>query len=173
MRKTNHYTRGFTLIETLVAIGLFSIVVSIAAGGFVRAFRTQSQILDLIAANGNASLAIEQIAREIRTGVDFKCENDCTFLTFVNANGERVEYEKLDIEGRNAIAKRTENGDAKPVTADNVSVEYLLFYLQGELVGDEAAPRITISIGIAPAAEESNIVVTRIQTTVSARQLDE
>ncbi len=44
---------GFTLVELLVAIALFSIAVSVAVGGFVRVLRTQRQIVALIAANSS------------------------------------------------------------------------------------------------------------------------
>ena len=57
---------GFTLVELLVAIGVFSILISVAVGTFARALRTQRQTAALIAANSNASLVLEQMAREIR-----------------------------------------------------------------------------------------------------------
>ncbi len=59
--------KGFTLIEMLVAIGIFSIVISIATGGFVSSLRTERQAAALISAQSNASLVLEQMAREIRT----------------------------------------------------------------------------------------------------------
>ena len=64
---------AFTLVEMLVAIALFSVVVSIAVGGFTRALRTQRQVIALIAANSNMSLALEQMAREMRTSINFSC----------------------------------------------------------------------------------------------------
>jgi prepilin-type N-terminal cleavage/methylation domain-containing protein len=63
--------RGFTLIEMLVAIGVFAVVVAIATGGFVNSLRTQRQVASLISAQSNASLVLEQMAREIRTGFLF------------------------------------------------------------------------------------------------------
>ncbi len=67
MRKDFNF-RGFTIVELLVAMGIFLIVVEIAVGGFVNALRAQKQVAALIAAEGNADLALEQMAREIRTG---------------------------------------------------------------------------------------------------------
>ena len=68
---TKNQQQGFTLVEVLVAIGLFSIVVAIGMGGFVQALRTQREIAALISAQSNASVALEQMAREIRTGYLF------------------------------------------------------------------------------------------------------
>jgi prepilin-type N-terminal cleavage/methylation domain-containing protein len=64
-------SKGFTLIEVVVAIAVFSILVAVGVGGFVNALRTQREVTSLIAAQSNASLAIEQMAREIRTGYLF------------------------------------------------------------------------------------------------------
>lgn len=63
--------KGFTLIELLVAIALFSIVISIAVGGFVNALHTQREVTSLISTESNAGLALEQVAREVRTGYLF------------------------------------------------------------------------------------------------------
>jgi len=170
---------GFTLIEALVAVGLFGIVISVAVGGFVKALRTQSQITALLSANGNASLAIEQIAREVRTGYKFTCNPDlqfglCKDLSFTNSAGNQVVYLLENVNGRGFITKSDSSlGAPQNVTADNVDVKYLVFSLRGEERGDGEPPRITISIGVTPAGNASDISVTRIQTTVSARQSDE
>src|SRR5260370_42656185 len=74
MKNKNSRT-GFTLVETIIAIGLFGILVSIAVGGFVNALHTQKEVGTLISAQSNVSLAVEQMAREIRTGYLF-CHAD-------------------------------------------------------------------------------------------------
>lgn len=169
MRKTSK--KGFTLVETLVAIGLFGIIVSIAAGGFVRALKTQAQIVALMAVNTNASLAIEQMAREIRTGYEFECVAlyECNVLKFTNADADKVEYRL----GRGGGIERGVNGtDFSKITADNIKVEYLTFRLLGELTTDQAVPRVTINLGISPSSKSIETAPVQIQTTVSSRQAD-
>lgn len=63
--------KGFTLIEMLVTVGLFTIIITIAVGGFTNAIRTQRQVSSLISTESNVSLALEQMTREIRTGYLF------------------------------------------------------------------------------------------------------
>lgn len=166
---------GFTLVETLVAIGLFGIVISIAVGGFVRALRTEAEIMSMVSANANASLSLEQMAREIRTGFNFTdtdCDpssnKNCQTLSFTNANGDNVEYSLAG----GIIQKKTGSGDSQPLTANNIVVQYLIFHLQGEKSGDGWPPRITISLGVTPAKNLGDISTTRLQTTISARQID-
>lgn len=156
--------RGFTLIELLVSIAVFSIVVSIAVGGFTRALRTERQVAALIAANSNASLVVEQIAREIRTGSNFSCSGvPCTELSFVNARAENVTYRLLD----GAIEKRETDGVLfGQITAENINVHYLFFDL---FENPAFPPRITIRLGVSAREVGVQGSVTRIQTTVSAR----
>ena len=58
--------KGFTLIELMVAVSLFAIIVGIAVGGFANALHTQHEVTLLLAVQSNATLAFEQMAREIR-----------------------------------------------------------------------------------------------------------
>ncbi|MEK9183981.1 MAG: type II secretion system protein [Patescibacteria group bacterium] len=152
--------KGFTMIELLVAIGLFIVVISVSSGIFIKSLRTQRQIVSLMAANDNASLALEQIIREIRTGRDFSSGK--SQLSFTNYLEESVVYE-LD---SNSIKR---NG--KSITASNVNVVYFNISLLGERLNDGRSTRVTISLGIsAKGALES--FVTNLQTTVSARTID-
>ncbi len=177
---------GFTIVELLVAIGLFGVIVSIAMGGFVRALRTQRQIVALITANSNMSLVIEQISREMRTGNSF-CASACPIgeLNFTNSRGERIFYGiKTITTGRfgyyGAIVRRVgDDGECAQITADSVNVRNLNFKLFG---ASDALPegnpyfppRITIIVSISPSAGQASVVsenITNIQTTVSARML--
>jgi prepilin-type N-terminal cleavage/methylation domain-containing protein len=160
---------GFTLVELLVAITLFSIAISIAVGGFVRALRTQRELISHIAANSNASLALEQMAREIRTGNTFSyvgcgtAARICDGITFTNANDEVVTY---DLSSDGALS-RTVGGRSEKITADNVNVDYLNF----SLLNDSPA-RVTVSLGIGASVATSPDLsrnITNIQTTISSR----
>ena len=152
--------RGFTIIELMVAVGLFLIVVSIAAAVFVQSLRSQKQVVALMAANDNASLTLEQMTREIRLASQFT--STCTRLSFTNYFGEAVSYEL----NNDAIER---NG--RPLTAANVKVHYLCFSLLGETVGDGLATRVTIRLGVSARGGLEDFL-TRLQTTVSSRVLD-
>jgi prepilin-type N-terminal cleavage/methylation domain-containing protein len=162
---------GFTLIELIVAIGVFSTVVSIAVGGFVRVLRTQRQVVGLLSANSNASLVIEQMAREIRTGFDF-CRNGqvcvgTSELSFRNAAGERITYRI-----QNDVVERGVNNTFAALTASNVNIRNLVFDLSGQDSNDGFPPRVTISMGVSSKELGVAGTVVNMETTVSARALD-
>lgn len=168
---------AFTIVELLVSIGLFGVIVSIAMGGFVRALRTQRQVVALISANSNMSLVIEQISREIRTGFSF-CPGapacSPTSISFSNAKGELVTYDYgTEVGPHNTpygiITRRVGAGAAEQITAENVNVRYLNFTRLNNPLFPE---RVTINIGLSPASAAAPVVsenITNIQTTVSTR----
>ncbi|MDP2695676.1 MAG: type II secretion system protein [bacterium] len=171
---TGDRKRGFTLIELLVAMGLFVIVLSITSAIFIRGLRSQKVITSLIAVNDNASLSLEQMAREIRTGICFKVsdidgENWLgNKLEFINARGESVAYD-FAVGG---LIDRIVDGASAYITSDDVVIRRLEFVLQWPLNDDDKQVRVTIMLSVGARAEQLQAFVTNIQTTVSPRILD-
>jgi prepilin-type N-terminal cleavage/methylation domain-containing protein len=166
-KRTTH-RHGFTIVELLVALTIFAIVVSVAVGGFVRALRIQRQLAAFVAANGNVSLAIEQMSREIRTGHDFSTPS-AGALTFTNARGEIVTY-ALDDE-HHTMTRQVGTGAPAAIVSETVQVTSLQFYLQFERSDDQYPTRVTIALVITPQANGLSTTAARLQTTVSARNL--
>lgn len=177
---------GFTLIEVLVAVGIFSFVVAIAVGGFARALRSQREIAGLAAANTAASLAVEQMSREVRTGIDFRCDlglgniqtcpaggAETSRIVFTNANFEEVAY-CLHQNGvwRGVGSAACGTGASEKITGDNLIVKNLVFTVFGAELGDDLPPRVTIFLGASPTEKTIQSLSVNIQTTVSSRVLD-
>ena len=174
---------GFSILEFIIAVGLFSIIISISVGGFVRALRSQQQAIGLVAANTNLSLALEQMAREMRVGILFCLPATATtpdtscppgrsdYVRFVNGNGQVVSYCRGADGLKRAVGVDCDTSGQK-LTGDIVTVTYVKFVLAGNIVGDGLATRVTISIGIAPNYVGVNTADVNVQTTVSVRNLD-
>jgi prepilin-type N-terminal cleavage/methylation domain-containing protein len=159
--------KGFTLVELLVAMAVFSIVVSVATGAFIRALRTQRQLVSFASANSNVSLVLEQIAREVRVGRSFEQTGTDT-ISFVNGRGQTVVY-TYDV-GIGAITKTVDNQAAQPLTSENVLIRDLQFVTQ--YLGDDAYPaRITVLVSVSPQEVGIDTSVVRIQSTISARNI--
>jgi len=159
--------KGFTIVELLVAMGLFSIILTIAVGGAVGALRTQRQVIGLVSANGNLSLAIEQISREIRTGYNFSVDTTGG-LAFKNSKGDTVcYYLDADYSIKRAVNDVPPCASGIAITSGNVGVKYLTF--KEESIGQSAPPRITILLGVSSKEQEVRGSIVQIQTTVAAR----
>lgn len=173
--KTNFYKKiitdksdsGFTIVELIVAMGLFMVLITMVSGVFLRSIRTQRAVVGLIAANSNAQLAIEQMAREMRTGSVFSISGpDDNIINFTNAKDEAVAY---SWDSADKSLKRSANGVEEKITADNVSVEKANFIL----LSDNSYPaRITVIMKIgANNLNKGDEAFINIQTTVSSRTL--
>ncbi|HTK33375.1 MAG TPA: type II secretion system protein [Candidatus Paceibacterota bacterium] len=65
--------RGFTLIEIIVSLGIFSIVAVIAVGALVRVTSANKQAQAIQSGVNNVSFILDAISREMRVGTAFKC----------------------------------------------------------------------------------------------------
>jgi prepilin-type N-terminal cleavage/methylation domain-containing protein len=174
--------KGFTLIELLVAMTIFLIVTAIVSTVFMKSLRTQKNITALIAANDNASAALEQMTREIRTGRNFcndpepcALDDDSGVIIFTNAHNDRIVYR---LNG-SKIEKQENSNFSYPLTADNITVKRLRFHIIGNgslLAGnaDSLPTRISIMLGIEVGfvGASTEISVANLQTTVTARTFD-
>lgn len=167
--------KGFTLIELLVSVTLFIILVGIATGSFIRTLRAQRTVVALMEVNDNASLALEQMAREIRTGFNFSKLSE-TELQFVNADNlvtrYRLNSEAIERAAKDETAGLIGPGDYRKITADNVRVENFKINLFGQDPGDGYSPRVTVSLSVGATGQYLDFVLTNIQTTISTRQID-
>ncbi len=185
-------SRGFTLVELLIAVTLFAVVISIVSASFIQALKVQRSIVAVINANDNVSLVLEQMAREIRTGHSFCTKNFPIFnnpdisseycmdladneLVFVNAFN-RVVWYKFEY---GALWKEEENvhvlgagRDYTKLTADSVRINYFNLVLRGNEFGDGVQPRITISLSVSPIGRDIIDIKTNVQTTISPRLID-
>ena len=151
--KPKSYLNGFTMIEMLIALGLFAVVVSVGIGGFAHALRIQRQTQFLLAVNSNGGEILEQMSREIRTGSIFYILPPPTSgLLFRNANIEDVRYY---LDGGMIKRGTTDKSAARtlppdpmdaptellPLNSNIVTIDYLIFdSLTNLLVYESKAP---------------------------------
>ncbi|MCA9366806.1 type II secretion system protein [Candidatus Kaiserbacteria bacterium] len=66
---------GFTLIEMIVSLGLFSIVITVAVGALLVLIANNKQLQQEQGVMTNLSFALDSMTREIRTGTKYFCES--------------------------------------------------------------------------------------------------
>ena len=158
------------MVELIVAMSVFSIAISLATGAFARALRTQRMLNHLMAVNSNASLAIEQMAREIRTGYDFTFSfnpgSDCNdILSFTRSRDSIPVSYKWNPEKKSLDFKEGER-DFFPLTASNVLVKKFCL----EETGTNPW-RVTLYFTIGSINPQLAENVLNLQTTLSSRIL--
>lgn len=163
MKKNLIRQHGFTIIELIVAMGLFAILTAIAVAAFTRALRSERWLTAMMSVDANASIVLEQMAREIRTGYNFPAEGPYTSLSFTSSQNEGTGV-SYALDGDGAI---TRNGD--PMTSGNVRVSMLNFFITQENPCDPWRVTIVIRVGQASVSDAEDDVP--IQTTVSSRIL--
>lgn len=179
------YKKAFTLIEILVSLTIFAVAIAIAVGAFTVVLRGQRNGLAAQAVQDNASVLMELMAREIRTGDSFAIPGvsapnplpqdpssvyQGSSFSFKNANGQNVVY--------SVVAERLEreiNGTKKVISPglSKLKVKNFRFVLDGHIPGDGKQPSVTIigrfeNVGIRP--EEQ--VGIDVSTTITQRDLD-
>ncbi|MBI2446409.1 MAG: type II secretion system protein [Parcubacteria group bacterium] len=167
MPKIKNYNKenGLTMIELIVAIGVFGLVVGMTVGIFVLSIISQRRIIALRNAEDNIRFAVEAMAREMKTGKNFS--GGGSSVSFTNAKGEATVY-RLN---SNIIEKSSDGGVSySAVSGAEVIVDYLNFYLMGQAISDGLEPRVTIAIGVTSivGSQTANL---KIQTTISERLL--
>lgn len=144
------YSRGYTLIELIVAVGLFAIVMLLASGAYLTMIGLNRQVQGISAGVDNLAFALESMTRDIRTGSNYSCGGvgDCasggSSFSMKNSNGISVSYA---LSG-SAIQKTT-NGVQSALTDPSVTITSLTFYAVGTKTtaqNDTQQARVTIVV---------------------------
>lgn len=196
MIKTHkNFNKGFTLIEMIVSLGVFTFVVLIALGSFLAILGAQKKAIAVGTLQENLRYSIETMLKEIRMGYNYYCgdfENnfgqpgqsrDCnnggktiTFITrnddiiIYRSNNNRIEKYKKDI----ASFSTVDESEFNPITFEEVNIENLKFFVTGsETIGNTDQPKVTLVItGTMGIKSKPSFSKFNIQTTVSQRLPD-
>jgi len=66
---------GFTLIEMIVSLAIFSIVAVVALGALMKIISANKKAQTLMSAMTNLNFALESMSREMRMGSNFYCDS--------------------------------------------------------------------------------------------------
>jgi prepilin-type N-terminal cleavage/methylation domain-containing protein len=76
--------QGFTLIEMIVSLAIFSIVATVAVGALLMLVGTNDRLQGEQAITSNISFALDSMVREIRTGSKFYCHSATSVTSSFN-----------------------------------------------------------------------------------------
>lgn len=188
--------RGFTLIEMIVSLGIFSIVVTTAVGAMLILISTNQQLQSQQNVMTNLSFALDTMTREIRTGHNYYCVND----NLLTGNHEELGSRVVDcpdgdrgvsfFEGGNSLTRtigsrvlyyydrdeeslyrRLGDQPAQSIISSGLAITDAQFYVTGTATtNDRVQPTVTIFLAAQDRNDDSKTYY--LQTTVTQRILD-
>jgi len=197
INKDRKKENGYTMVETLVSIAIFSLLSVGIVNTFVSAVKTQSRILQNQTLMEQANYTLDYMSKALRMAITDEtgaCTGNIGYnygveanqITFLSYDKKAEEYRcrrfsfANDAINESKSTNTTFNGlqTAVPVTSSKVKVSNLSIvvtgdYIDGEGVQDNKQPKVVIMIKMGPAYQTmaADLEIT-VQTSISQRQLD-
>ena len=188
---------GFTLIEIIISMGLFSIVMLIALTTLFSLSAANNRVRSAQVVTDNLGFVFEDISRVARFGFNYHCGDygdlsepqDCptdgdTFLAVERGenigvepavNTDQVIYRYREDDGMGMIEKSLNSGSSyERITPENINVTYFRDYVMGAESGiDNGVQAQIFSVlgAIVDEGEESEVNI-NLQTTITQRFTD-
>lgn len=169
---------GFTLLEMIAALGVFSVVIVIFSSTFLSLLNAERRAQASAGVQDNLRFALEVMSKEIRTGTDYPAPGTYESITFTNRHDppQRVTYRLNEFADEQCsqehpcIGKKVCDASGSncsgflPLTSDQISIDRLRFIRSG------IQPRIQIVVN--GRAKIQNVETKlNVQTTVSQRKV--
>ncbi|MDQ3014337.1 MAG: prepilin-type N-terminal cleavage/methylation domain-containing protein [bacterium] len=178
------HKRGFTLVEIIVAVGLFAMVVVMAVSTLLvisngnRRAQVSRQVLD------NVDFILDDMIREIRLGKNFHCgagnpsvASECLAggssfaFTRLDSN-EVVIYDTALVNGKTVIRKQVGiTGTPQVLTSEAVNIPLLTFTVSGSIANDKKFPKVSVNL-TAEIMDKGDMSSVSFQTTIAQRASD-
>ena len=186
--KFSNLVCGFTLVEMMVAIAVFSIVMVTAMSALLNVIDANNKAKAIKTAINNVSFALEGISKDMRVGTDYTCESgQCgtggdsgikyrsprAFFDTTSQQYYYAHYKFSDTQIWECLERKEGDtcpeSDFSPITSSEVTLEKVVFYVTGITPNDKEQPRMIMTIqGRAGPANKPKLQTTfDLQTSVS------
>ncbi len=173
----NKYEKGFTLMEVMVSVTIFTIIVTIGMGALITIFKTLQKTRADRQTIDSISFVMDTMTRRIRTGKEYTSSDAGGGIKFIDQENVSVSfYKDSDSEGNSRIymidgAFGNQN-DPVDITPENFTVKDFELTIIGTTdPSDGIQPMVAINLKgvVRNGQQESQLAV---QTIVSQRLLD-
>jgi len=172
--------QGFSLVEMMVAIAIFSIIMTFGVGALLsttkayKSAQVQKEAMDALA------FAMESMTRDLRTGVDYYSDastEPSTAPFTANGSADTIGFAAshnrgyfiYEHSGGSIVRSIDGTGDANLIDPEVFEVTGLSFRVQGA-EDDNSQPSVQIRIMGNPTGQTDKVHL--VQTTISQRALD-
>jgi len=179
------YKKGFTLIEVLVSVAIFSLLIAGPTGFFISSLKGQKKALSSQELIDSTSYFLEYFSRAVRMAQKDSLSS-CLTNSFVKTNYEltegpgikfmnyKGECQEIYLDAEEKILKE-KRGVSDPIslTSSNLEVVSFQIRLSGETQSDNLQPKVTILLKMRGKSQAEDMrPEISIQTTISQRNLD-
>lgn len=181
--------RGFTLIELMVAVALFSMVMMVSIGSLLSLANANRKAQALQSVMNNLNVALDGMVRALRMGTKYHCgrlgnyssAQNCpsgdNFLVFENFYGDPNNPADQWIYWYNTSDQRmykSENNGATgfPLTAPEVHIQNAKFYVVGAGNTDKIQPEVIIVLQGTAGADAKSQTSFSIESAAVQRVID-
>lgn len=181
-------SQGFTLVELLVSVAIFSVVMLVAVGSLLTMVEASRKAQAMKSVINNLNFALESMSRTIRVGTFYHCgvtgsigtPQDCSqgssYFAFEKSGGnssslsDQIVYRLID----NRIERSIDGGGTFiPITAPEVVVEDLRFYVVGsQATPDTVQPKVVMIVRGSAQITSRSRTEFNLQTTIAQRLPD-
>ncbi|MCX6789454.1 MAG: prepilin-type N-terminal cleavage/methylation domain-containing protein [Candidatus Gribaldobacteria bacterium] len=190
---SSKYLRGVTLIELLVSISVFSIFITVDSQLLASALQYHQQALEKVELLSQISYGLDFMDRSLRMAqkdyngrcitqnFNYENYNGSSTVRFIDYQGKCCEFSSQDVSQdgktfkvlmvrKSSTDAATQLGDYLALTPIGLSVNSLVFSLNGQGQLDDLQPSVSIALKIR--GRLTPPLETKIQTTISKRELD-
>jgi len=183
--------KGFSLIEMIVAVGIFSGAALIGVTALLSLTLSQRKAIAIQSAYDNMRFGVEVISKDLRTGDIFHCGSsgiltmpqDCPpgvndndpihqSITFLNSSGQIIRYRFATCGSVGCIQRSVNAGPDEQLTGDDINILDLRFFVKGSLPSLNESPPfhsvVTIMAGGEAGSGKSKSQFS-LETTVTQR----
>lgn len=188
LNKKNIRLSGFTLVEMLVAVGLFTVVAAISLGAVLTIFDSNNKSQSSKTVVDNLNLALENMTRTVRFGRNYHCgisgnltsPSDCDNTVgssdmVVSFNSDIVVYRlcgtSIKMSSTGSGVTDCEDPNMLSITSPDTVVQHLKFYIFGTGV-DDIQPYVIAVIKGYVGKKQTTQTTFSLQTMMSRRNLD-
>lgn len=129
MRKSHHHG-GYTLVELVVSVGIFAIIMTLAAGVYLLMISISRQAQASATGVDNLAFALETMTRVIRTGTQYGCNS----TPFLDGSPCSTNFSVRGQDGFTHVFNLSSGSiqmDGIALTDPSITVTTLSFYLAG------------------------------------------
>lgn len=172
LKLKNRRQAGFTIIEVIISIFIFSVLVVAIGGIFAQALKLERKTFAAQKIQENALRVFEIMAREIRISQVAPLDNGCYTSITMNSPFAVPEWDPVtfSLSSGGGIARQEGlASSAELVTSADVVFNTLNFCVRGSKPDDLEPARVTIIANIQ--AKIDNVYSVDVQTTITSRDV--